>query len=1846
MKNSNHKQSCISLKGVRQNNLKNFDLTIPHHALTVITGPSGSGKSSLAFDTLYAEGQRRYVETFSPYTRQFLERMDKPQVESIEGIPPAIAIEQSNPVRTTRSTVGTMTEITDYLKLLFPHLAHLYCPQCQREIKPTNAQTIAQNLLSNPALKNQEILITFTLPFPENTPISEALNFVQAQGFRRLLWQNQPLRLEEAHQQTDLLKSNTLTLIQDRLKLDSTLSQARLIEALESALTFGKGLITIHRFTNQKIEENHLLYSNRWHCPYDNLDFRPPTPALFSFNNPLGACSTCHGFGRTIEIDYDLVIPDKTKTLAQGAIKPFRSGHSQECQADLLRACKKHKVPTDIPYRELTEQQQKLILEGEPSSLSRLELWQKNKWYGVRGYFDWLETKTYKMHVRVLLSRYRAYQTCPVCQGGRFQAETLNWKITTPNTLLSIAQINALSIHEALAFFKQLPLLPNLDEATTLLIKEITTRLTYLEEVGLGYLTLDRTTRTLSGGEIQRVNLTTCLGSSLVNTLFILDEPSIGLHPRDTDRLTRILYQLRDLGNTVLVVEHEENIIRAADYLVDLGPGRGQQGGSLVFAGPAEQIHSQKNSLTADYLSYRKRIPIPQIRRSASKENALSIFGATSHNLKNIDATFPLNALVCLTGVSGSGKSTLAYDLLYKNILKMRQETVSEVGKIKKLIGHDLINEVVLVDQSPLSKTPRSNPALYVGVYDAIRELFAATESAQSQSLNASAFSFNTGTGRCDRCQGMGYEKIEMQFLSDIYLPCSECHGKRFQPHVLRVLYHEKSIADLLAMTLDDAIEFFKARQNDELTARGKVNAQTISEGLQLLCDVGLGYLTLGQPLNQLSGGEAQRIKLVSYLSSTTSRTKKKSKGNLLILDEPTTGLHFDDVRILLAVLQRLVNSGHSLLVIEHNLEVIKNADWIIDMGPEGGDKGGQIIAEGTPEQITENKNSHTGRFLKSILSPKTLKEVKINRSAKIETFPNAIQIRGARHHNLKNISLTLPLDNMTVITGLSGSGKSTLAFDIIFAEGQRRYLDSLNTYARQFVQQFEKPEVDLITGIPPTVAIEQNVTRGGGKSTVGTVTEIHHFIRLLFSKLGAQHDPDTGEKAIRQTIAGIQKQIDVLLKKHKTLNVVAPLIKARKGFHTEIARWAEKKEYQLLRVDGKWIEPQKFKALDRYREHTIDVLIGTLLQKQKSGETAQFIHDALKHGRGSLYVISPTGEETLLSTHLFCPKSGRSFEELDPRQFSYNSPHGWCPKCEGFGTVLESSIEAETALEREAELEAQYESSENSELTVCPECHGERLNAVSRAVRFAGKTLGEISNLSVLSAKKFFETLTLKGRDKDIARDIVPEILQRLHFLEQVGLDYLQLSRSAKTLSGGESQRIRLAAQLGSNLEGVLYVLDEPTIGLHPRDNADLLKILKQLKAKGNSLLIVEHDEETMRQADHLIDLGPGAGTRGGEIIAQGSWKDIAKNTRSVTGTLLGDPLIHPLNGKRRDYENSFWLTITKAHANNLKSVELKIPLNRLTVFCGVSGSGKSTLMREILLPAVEEAVRNRKEKKKKRNLDQKLWDKLKGEELITKVIEVDQSPIGKTSRSTPATYVGIFDLIRELFAQMPESRVRGYTNSRFSFNSKGGRCEACQGQGACKIEMNFLPALYVPCEVCEGKRYNRDTLEIKFKDKSIADCLAMTIEEAAPFFKAHPKIYRPLKLLEETGLGYLTLGQSSPTLSGGEAQRLKLVTELARDNAGHCLYLLEEPTIGLHLADVRRLLEIVHRLIESGHTVVIIEHNLDVIAEADYIIEVGPEGGERGGEIIAQGSPELLIGHKRSITAPFLKPYLHSKN
>jgi len=1858
-----HAEDVIRIRGARQNNLKGVDLDLPLGKLSVITGPSGSGKSSLAFDTIYAEGQRRYVETFSPYTRQFFERMDKPKVEAIEGIPPAIAIEQVNNMRSTRSTVGTITEINDYLKMIFPRLAEATCPSCQRPVRPETPESIVRDLLGSCA--GRQALILFPIAVPKNSDTADFATFLQAQGFVRVWLYGNVIRLDDA----EALKGRKLPaqvfVVQDRVALAEQ-QRARLSEAIEAALRYGKGKIAVN------VGEDTRHFSTDWSCADCGITLPAPTPGLFSFNSPIGACPTCRGFGRTLGIDLGKAIPDESLSINQGLVRPFQSSSHGESQLDLERTARKRGVDIHKPFEDYTPDERRWLLEGTHDDPE--EAHNRGEWYGVRGFFKWMESRSYKMHVRIFLSRYRAYTECADCGGGRLKKEAYNFRVGQ-HTIADLWRMPVSDLHPLVQDWR----LKEGDHAAKLLRDEIASRVSYMDRAGLGYLNLDRQTRTLSGGELQRVNLTTCLGASLVNTLFVLDEPSIGLHPRDIGRLIGVMEGLRDKGNTLLVVEHEEAVMKAADNLIDIGPGRGEKGGELVFAGPMSALAKHKGSLTGDYLFGRKAIPVPAERRKVlhaqspvvSEEKSgrkskkakaeklvpgaqfLQIRGARQNNLKKVNVDIPLGVFACITGVSGSGKSTLVHDVLYRNLQKLRGEVCEdEPGRVSAIHGWGQLGSVVMVDQSPLARTPRSTPAVFTGAFDHIRTLFAATDDAQAQGIAPGFFSFNSGDGRCDRCQGNGFEKIEMQFLSDLFVTCPECEGKRYKPHALNILLKGKSIHDVLSMTIDDAVTFFATVEHRVVAA--------INRSLQLVIDAGLGYLRLGQPLNTLSGGEAQRLKLVGHLLEPQT----EGKSSLLLLDEPTTGLHFDDIALLVKLLQRLVDEGNSLVVIEHNLEVIKCADWVLDLGPDGGAGGGTLVIAGTPEDVAACEASHTGRYLQEVLFGSRLEAASRvaetpagYRITQAET-PNVISIRGAREHNLKNISVDIPRDQFVVVTGLSGSGKSSLAFDLIFAEGQRRFLDSMSVYARTFVEQMEKPEVDLIAGVPPTVAIEQRISRGGGKSTVATVTETYHFFRLLFAKLGTQFCPKCQVPVKKQSSQAILSSVMKQLKDKGPLHLLAPLIKARKGFHTDVAENAAKHGIETLFVDGKFANTMGFQRLERFKEHTIDAVIAKAAKGDSADKLRPFVETALKMGRGTIKLLHANKSQSVLSTEMSCPSCGWSFEELDPRLFSFNSPHGWCKDCRGFGVVGHQTDPGEkrddvSQLEAELDEERRFSSDDDEAgpRTPCPTCHGSRINEIGRAVQLQKTTIQDFAALTAGDAAKLLSKLKFDGTEAIIARDITAEISQRLKFMEEVGLGYLQLNRSADTLSGGEAQRIRLSAQLGSNLRGVLYVLDEPTIGLHPRDNEKLLDTLAALRDKGNSLLVVEHDDETMKRADTILDLGPGAGKFGGQIVAQGNLNQVLKNKNSITGQSLNKPLKHPVRGERRALPGpkakDAWLKVTGATANNLKNIDVSIPLARLTVLTGVSGSGKSSFMHGALSPAVREKISKAKFKVAKR-----AWKSVSGFENLQTVHEVDQSPIGKTSRSCPATYVGILDDIRALFAQVPLARTRGYTASRFSFNTEGGRCETCGGNGEIKVEMAFLPTTRVHCETCNGQRFNAATQEIEYNGKNIGDVLRMSITEAAEFFAPVQKISRPLRLLADTGLGYLQLGQPSPTLSGGEAQRIKLVTEL-RSGDGRTikeqmkglmkagkrnLYLIEEPTIGLHIQDVARLIDVLHRLVDEGHTVVVIEHHPDVYAEADYLIDIGPEAGAEGGKLVAAGTPEQVKKCKESRTARFL--------
>jgi excinuclease ABC subunit A len=1851
----------IEIRGARQHNLKGIDVDIPLNRLTVVTGVSGSGKSTLAFDILYAEGQRRYVESFSTYTRQFLERMEKPDVERISGIPPAVAIDQRRPVTTSRSTVGTMTELHDHLKLLFANVGVLYCHGCGQPVRRSAPPEIAADLLASWGGTAVHVAFPFVAP---SLPWPEVAAGLQREGFVRVVAGDEVLAVELARPAA----GDALHIVVDRLVLKEE-GRARLVGSLEQALHYGKGRLTVLVPGGDRRE-----YSAALECAECGIAYRDGVANLFSFNSPLGACETCRGFGRVIDLDLDLVIPDASRSLADGAVKPWTTPSTSEERRALLAFCRRMKIPCDVPIATLTPEQRRLIEDGD------------DRFYGIRGWFRWLERKTYKMHVRVFLSRYRTYRTCAACDGSRLKPEALDFRIAGR----SIADVNRMSVGDAAAFFAAIAVDAERDPASAMILGEIRSRLGYLVEVGLAYLTLDRQSRTLSGGEIERVDLTTAVGSSLVNTLYVLDEPSIGLHPRDSARLVRIMRNLCARRNTVVVVEHDPEIITAADHVIDMGPGPGSAGGEVVAQGTVAAIAAAPRSLTGRYLSGAARIPVPGRRRAPLPTLDVTIRGARAHNLRNVDVRIPLARLVCITGVSGSGKSTLVEEVLYRGLLRRRGLPTAPPGACDALEGAEKIAEVIFVDQAPVGSTPRANAATYVKMFDPVRRLFATTDAARLRGFTPATFSFNVEGGRCETCRGDGFEQVEMQFLSDVLLVCPACHGRRYTPEVLDVRYRGKTIADVLAMTVADALVFF-------------ADQAEVRRALQPLVDVGLEYLGLGQPLSTLSGGESQRIKLAAHLG------RDAKAHTLFIFDEPTTGLHLHDIQRLMEAFTKLVERGHSLLVVEHNLEVIKCADWVIDLGPEGGDEGGAVLACGTPEDIAACPASYTGRYLRPLLARRPPLENAAT-TAKAPAFEdrNVIRIVGAREHNLRELTLELPRDKMIVVTGLSGSGKSTLAFDVIFAEGQRRYLESLSTYVRQFMKILPRPDVDLVTGIPPTVAIEQRLSRGGRKSTVATVTEVYHYLRLLYAKLGVQHcvqcDRPIEPLPRSEIVARVQESIGRAGRAGTLL--LAPVVRGRKGFHRDVLRAARRLRHTHARIDGTITPLAPLPDLDRYREHDVDVVVARLSGSEGAERIARTVGDALRLGGGVVVTLTRTSEQ-VFSERLFCAPCGLGYDVLDPRLFSFNSRQGACDACRGSGVSTEldpelviadptrtlrrgalaalhelgldgdarkllralkaagipldkpfarltarqrrcvldgngAAIEGVVPLLRRHAFYAESEESGDDEALVaegydayvsarpCTACGGSRLNARARAVRVLGTALPELTARTVEDCARVVAGWRFDARAAAIARDIVAELAPRFGFLASVGLGYLTLDRSADTLSGGEAQRIRLAAQLGSNLRGACYVLDEPTIGLHPRDNALLLDTLRTLTARHNTVLIVEHDEETIAAADLVVDLGPGAGRNGGRLVTMGSPAALAADPSSITGRYLNGP--RPRQRPPRPIAELPRITVHGATAHNLKDVTVAVPVGAWTCVTGVSGSGKSTFAREVLYHGLRRAKGLAAPRPGAHRA-------LTGHDLIDRVVEVDQSPIGRTPRSIPASYVGFWDEIRRLFARTVDARARGYAPGRFSFNVRGGRCETCAGQGRIRMQMSFLPETSVACDACGGRRFGDETLQVTYAGTSIAEVLELTVDEALEVFAAIPTVARPLAMLQEIGLGYLTLGQPSNTLSGGEAQRIKLAAELGRSGPGRTLFVLDEPTTGLHFADVERLIAAFHRLVDQGNTLVVVEHNLDVLRAADHLIDLGPEAGALGGEIVAQGAPdELAERPERSHTARWL--------
>jgi excinuclease ABC subunit A len=1778
--------SADSLKivGARENNLKNLDLEIPHDRLIAITGVSGSGKSTLAIDTIHAEGGRRYIETFSPYTRQFLDRLKEPDVTSIHNVRPSLVLEQRNRITSSRSTVGTITEINEYLKIVWPQLAKAYCPKCSIEISYDSPTAVRSQILRQAgefALK--AVVVGFGINVSKDVSVQSLAAALSSEGFTKLL-DGETGTINFAEEISPPKKSKQMIVVVDRFTPEGLKTQSRLTEAINHSFTFGKGEL-FACFVPSSGSPEIQKFSEKPVCKKCGYSAPIPKPATFSFNSPLGACRCCNGFGRILTFTESSCVPNPSLSIEKGALQCWNGDAASYERSRLKELCTSIGIDQKKPWSTLTAKQREQILNGS----------KEHKFRGVIPWLKALEKKKHRMHVRIFLARFRKEVLCPDCLGSRLRPETALFKLDG-QTLPDLWQIPLEKLYPRLQRL--------LDEhsgnpAVAVPLEEVCSRLRYLVEVGLGYLNLDRQSRTLSGGESQRVGLTSILGSRLVNTMLVLDEPTIGLHQTDTERLIKATRQLQSRGNTVIVVEHDREFIKSVDEIIDIGPHSGEAGGEIIYQGPVEGLRSVPASLTGRYL-FDTQTETDRVVARKGKKECLEIVGATSHNLKNLRVQIPLHGLTVLTGVSGSGKSTLINNCLvnpYKLLsdgLSWKQIREHDSCGTEKIDGLEKIDEIVLVDQSALGKTPRANPATYTKLWDIIRDRFAETDGAIRLGLPKSAFSFNVDGGRCPVCSGAGYERIEMQFLADVFVPCETCGGTRFQDRVLEVTLAGKNVAQWLNTSLEESVKLIEQLDSERASEQGL-------KLIQPLIDLGLGYLRLGHPLSELSGGEAQRLKLASYLSDSS-----KGKKCLIVLDEPTTGLHPHNVIQLVNCLRRLIDVGHSVLCVEHNLDIIRAADWMIDLGPDAGERGGEIVVEGDPLKLVEDKvkrsRSRTLVALAAEMGVISKTDAKSAARVKVQEDPHhEIEIIGARHHNLKNISVKIPHNQLTVVTGVSGSGKSSLAFDIVFAEGQRRYIDCLSPYARQFIKQLTRAEVDRIYGIPPTIAVSQRTRPPAGLSTIATVTEVYQFLRLLYSKVGDQHCPYDNSRIATFSAEAILQELENNLS-GKRIFIFAPVISGRKGYYNDLFQRAYGAEITEARVDGKIIKIDAELRLERHKLHWISLLVGSVKVAPGSRDILnQALQQALSLSGGSVEIAveDKWAEPSIYSTDRICPTCKRGFIPLDPQDFSFRSARGKCSKCDGYGTV---------------EVKGKNQ--------VCPECAGTRLKTLANHVYIGGLNIAALTEKTAPLLLHFLKEVKFSVRVRSIVAPILKELESRLNIITGIGLDYLALNRDAASISGGEAQRLRLAKTLGAPLTGVCYVLDEPSIGLHPKDHRSLMETLFKLRDANNTLVVVEHDETTINAADHIIDIGPGGGTNGGKLVCSGTVDEIKSCNDSVTGAELAKRARGSVE-VAREAKFTDWLRLESITTNNLKGIDVAIPLRALTTVAGVSGAGKSSLLHNTIYPAVVESITEEP-------AEIRSWGTISNAESINRIVEIDQSPVGKNPSSTPASFIGIFDEIRKIFAELPEAKTRGWTASHFSYNTGKGRCPECEGKGFIKVPMSFLPDATTVCEACDGKRYNDTTLEVTLYGLSMGDLLELTFEKSLELFTAFPKIKRTVEIVVELGLGYLSLGQPTFSLSGGELQRLKIAKELRSTESKDTLYLMDEPTVGLHMADVGRLMTVLRKLVEKGNTIVLIEHDLDFIRGSDYIVEIGPDAGEKGGKLVFSGTPAELLNAK----------------
>ncbi len=1869
----------IRLKNVNVHNLKQVSIEFPTQELIVLSGVSGSGKSSLAFDTIYTEGQRRYIESLSNYLKKQMGGLSKPDAESIEGITPTIAIEQKSVSKNPRSTVATLTGIQDFLRIIFAKIAVPYCPISKNRVKPQSVQEIIEAIFKLPNGSKWIVLAPYAKD--KKGAFKEDFKDLQKKGFLKVLVDGVIYDLTEEIS-LDHKTHHTIDCVIDRIVIDFK-QENRILEAIEQALAFQNQTFALYSMDHQE----KIFFSTAAYSQESGISYPPLEPQDFSYNHPKGMCETCEGLGIEMEFDESKLI-DPKKSIAEGCISSMGSFETVKWGNIYTNLGRIYGFSCHDPFESLTEEHKKILLYGTEKKWTKMQFYhpvKKTNWTEFvhwRGIIADLETRykeatseSFKEQMEKLMHQ----ATCRSCQGSRLKPYPSNAKLGGK----TFYEISSLPFETCLKFFETLQLTEFESKLASGLIQEITRRLKFLLEVGLEYLSLYRSSPTLSGGEAQRIRLASQIGSGLIGTTFVLDEPSIGLHPQDNKKLISTLKNLRDQGNTVLVVEHDEETILAADRVIDVGPYAGVDGGKILSNGTVKDLLRAKESLTGSFLRGEKEISVPKTRRTP--HDFLQIKGASYHNLKSIDVAIPLNLFVSVTGVSGSGKSSLILGTLYPALSRILSKTDHPCGPYKEIIGIEKLKKVIAIDQSPIGRTPRSNPATYVKIFDDIRDLFASTKEAKALGFESGRFSFNVKEGSCHQCLGMGVLKMDMDFLEEEVIDCPLCQGRRFDPQTLSITYKHKSIFDILEMSISDAKQFFE-------------NVPHLEKKLQLLEQVGLGYMKLGQSSTTLSGGEAQRVKLAKEL------IRPSHGGTIYILDEPTTGLHFADIQKLLNILQELVNLGNSVVVIEHNMDLIKTADYIIDLGPKGGDKGGMILASGTPEELSKHPSA-TGIALKEALELDRKKRTKLLLSKKdkeeASTEIQSITIQGANEHNLKNISLTLPRNQISIFTGPSGSGKSSLAFDTIYAEGQRRYVESLSPFIRQFIDLMPKPQIDWIDGLSPAIALDQGKVLKNPRSTVGTMTESYDYLRILYAKEGVAYCPETQEKIQAISIETVLKKIHEEMQGKKA-TILAPIKLNSAIDFNQLKKELQKLGFLRLKLNDIYFEIDEEIPFNPKRNNILKVVIDRIVIKSDSSKRIyESLEKAKEIGKNEIYV-EIDGIERYFHLAFACETTGKSYPLITPKSFLFNAIEGMCLDCLGLGfqygsinfikeylfeltpldilfcflkenttkSVLRPFLKAFQALGIDPDLKLSEMPSnmldhflrgglsnqshlnwvglENAinriaksgkkelkeffhlklaEIT-CSSCKGSRLNPLASNVRLNGLTIQESTSLTI---DELIQNLTLlQIKNSATMEEVFHQLNQRLKFMQEIGLGYLSLERKAPTLSGGELQRIRLSKQIGASLSGCLYVLDEPTIGLHPHNNALLNRALIQLKELNNTLILVEHDPMTIKIADYIVDFGPEAGKRGGKILSQGSYEAICQDHNSITGQYLSKKLQLPKITFQRKKNGT--IRFNRAYGNNLKNIHFSIPLNQLTCITGVSGSGKSTLLYDVIYENFHHKINYRSNQFEH-------VDSIEGIDEIDKVLLMEQGALGQTSRADISTYTDLLSSLRTFFASLPEAKTRGLQAKNFSFNHPKGMCKTCEGLGFKSIDLKFLSPIKIPCPDCLGYRLNPLSLKVEYNGLNLGKILNLSVDEVVEKIPPIPKALKILNSLQNVGLGYLSLSQEINTLSGGEAQRLKLSKELTKQSSQKTLFLLDEPSTGLHYKDLTLLIKVLEALLKKGCTIVMVEHNLDLIRLADHIIDLGPEAGALGGDVVFEGSIEDLMKHPTSFTGRYLK-------